>query len=132
MTRSEVREHIFRMIFQVEFVESEEDRLEQLEAYLDALKGVTDKERAYMTKKTQNIFDKIEEIDAMISEASTGWKISRMGKAELAILRLATYEMKFDEDIPVRVAINEAVELAKTYGNDNSPKFVNGVLAKLV
>lgn len=132
MTRSEVREHIFRMIFQVEFVESEEDRLEQLEAYLDALKGVTDKERAYMTKKTQDIFDKMEEIDAMISEASTGWKISRMGKAELAILRLATYEMKFDEDIPVRVAINEAVELAKTYGNDNSPKFVNGVLAKLV
>ncbi|MCQ2492005.1 MAG: transcription antitermination factor NusB [Lachnospiraceae bacterium] len=132
MTRSEIREHIFRMIFQVEFVESEEDRLEQLEAYLDALKDVSDKERAYMTQKTQNIFDKMEEIDAMISEASTGWKISRMGKAELAILRLAAYEMKFDEDIPVKVAINEAVELAKTYGNDNSPKFVNGVLAKLV
>ncbi len=131
MKRSEIREHIFRMIFQVEFVESAEDRLEQVEAYLEPLKGVSDKERDYMYQKAQNVFDKMEEIDGMISEASTGWSISRMGKAELAIIRLAVYEMKFDEDIPVKVAINEAVELAKTYGNDNSPKFVNGVLAKL-
>lgn len=131
MKRSEIREHIFRMIFQVEFVESVEEHKEQIEVYLEALKGVTDKEHAYMSKKTQAIFDLMEELDAKISDAATGWNLNRIGKAELAILRLAVYEMQYDNDIPVKVAINEAVELAKTYGNDNSPKFVNGVLAKL-
>ena len=60
-----------------------------------------------------------------------GWKTGRMGKAELAILRLAVYELKYDEDVPVKVAINEAVELAKKFGGDESPAFVNGILAKL-
>ena len=55
-----------------------------------------------------------------------------MGKAELTILRLAVYEMKYDEDIPVGVAINEAVELAKKFGSEEAPAFVNGILAKLV
>ena len=54
-----------------------------------------------------------------------------MGKVDLTILRLAVYEMKLDEDIPVKVAINEAVELAKKFGGDESPAFVNGVLAKI-
>lgn len=58
-------------------------------------------------------------------------RVNRLSKAELAIMRLAVYEMLYDEDIPVNVAINEAVELAKNYGRDNAPSFVNGVLAKL-
>ena len=67
----------------------------------------------------------------MINEAATGWKTSRMGKVDLTLLRLAVYEIKFEEDIPTKVAINEAVELAKRYGTDSSPAFVNGVLAKI-
>ena len=67
----------------------------------------------------------------MLDEASKGWKISRMGKVELTVLRLAVYEMKFDEDIPEKVAINEAVELARKFGGDDAPAFINGVLAKL-
>ena len=67
----------------------------------------------------------------MIEEVSEGWKIKRMGRVDLSIMRLAVYEMKYDEDIPVRVAINEAVEIAKKYGQDNSPSFVNGILAKV-
>ena len=67
----------------------------------------------------------------MLNEASKGWKVNRMSKVDLAIMRLAVYEMKMDEDIPVKVAINEAVELAKKFGGDDSPAFVNGVLAKL-
>lgn len=68
----------------------------------------------------------------MVNQVAQGWKTSRMGKADLAIIRLAVYEMKFEEDVPEGVAINEAVELAKSYGTDDSPSFVNGVLAKLV
>ena len=75
---------------------------------------------------------RLSEIDAMINEAAKGWKTSRMGKVDLTIIRLAVYEMKFEEDIPTGVAINEAVELAKAYGTDESASFVNGILAKLV
>ena len=73
----------------------------------------------------------MEEIDASVNEVSEGWKTGRMGKVDLTLIRLAVYEMKY-EDIPVKVAINEAVELAKKYGTDDSPAFVNGILAKLV
>ena len=75
--------------------------------------------------------EKLPEIDAMLEKVSRGWKLSRMGKVELTILRLAVYEMRFDEDIPEKVAINEAVELSKKFGGDDSPAFINGVLAKL-
>ena len=67
----------------------------------------------------------------MINSVSKSWPTSRLGKAELTIMRLAVYEIKFDEDIPTNVAINEAVELAKKYGADNAPSFINGVLAQL-
>ena len=70
-------------------------------------------------------------IDEMLNEHVTGWKTSRMNKVDLSILRLAVYEMKYDEDVPVGVAINEAVELAKKYSGDEGPAFINGVLARL-
>ena len=70
------------------------------------------------------------ELDALIDEKSTGWKTNRMAKVDLAIIRLAVYEIKFEDDIPTKVSINEAVELAKKYGADESGSFVNGVLAK--
>lgn len=130
MKRSEMREHIFRIIFQMEFADAEE-RNEKITLYLESLKDISNKEFTYIKKKTEDIFMRIEEIDATIESISTGWKINRLGKAELAILRVAVYEMKYDDDIPEKVAINEAVELAKHYGNEQSPKFVNGVLAKL-
>ena len=66
-----------------------------------------------------------------IKEISSGWKLERIGKAELAILRLAVYEMKYDEDVPFKVAINEAVELSKIYCNEDAKSFVNGLLAKV-
>ena len=72
-----------------------------------------------------------EEIDSYLTSTSENWALDRMPVVDRAILRLAVYEMKMDEDIPVKVAINEAVELAKKFGGDDSPAFVNGVLAKL-
>ena len=104
----------------------------QVDAYFEALPEATEEERAYMTQKFNGIKDRITEIDAKINEVAKGWKTGRMGKAELAILRLAVYEMLYDEEVPVKVAINEAVELAKTFGGDDSAAFVNGILAKLV
>ena len=71
------------------------------------------------------------EIDALLNENAKGWKTGRMNKVDLTILRLAVYEMRYDGDIPEKVAINEAVELSKKFGGDDSPSFVNGVLAKL-
>ena len=91
----------------------------------------TEEEAAYIRDRFHKIEEKIEDLDKMLNEASKGWKVNRMSKVDLAIMRLAVYEMKMDEDIPVKVAINEAVELAKKFGGDDSPAFVNGVLAKL-
>ena len=73
----------------------------------------------------------MEEIDQKISEKAEGWSLQRLSKSDLAVLRLATYEILFDEEVPDGVAINEAVELAKSYGGDKSYRFVNGVLASI-
>ena len=75
--------------------------------------------------------EKLPQIDELLNEASDGWKVSRMGKADLTILRLAVYEMQYDEDVPVGVAVNEAVELSKKFGGDESPAFINGILGKI-
>ena len=91
-----------------------------------------EKDRAYLLKKTRAVAENVTALDARINEVAKGWKTGRMGKAELTILRLALYEMAYDEDIPEKVAINEAVELAKKFGGDDAPSFINGVLAKLV
>ena len=79
----------------------------------------------------KNLHIYMQECLILFNEASDDWSIERMSKVDLTILRLAYYEMNFDEDIPVKVAINEAVELAKIYGGDDSPAFINGVLGKL-
>ena len=132
MSRREIREHIFKLLFLLEFYKGEELN-EQAERYLDEVEEAvpTEEEAAYIRERFHKIEEKIEELDKMLNESSKGWKVNRMSKVDLAIMRLAVYEMKIDEDIPVKVAINEAVELAKKFGGDDSPAFVNGVLAKL-
>lgn len=130
MKRSEIRENIFKLVFCGEFHSSEE-LSEQLDSYLDGLSEATEEEHAYIVEKFDKIKDNIDAIDEKINEVAKGWKTTRMGKAELAILRLAVFEMFYDENVPMKVAINEAVELAKKFGGDDSPAFVNGILAKL-
>ena len=132
MSRREIREHIFKLLFLLEFYKGEELN-EQAERYLDEVEEAvpTEEEATYIRDRFHKIEEKIEDLDKMLNEASKGWKVNRMSKVDLAIMRLAVYEMKMDEDIPVKVAINEAVELAKKFGGDDSPAFVNGVLAKL-
>lgn len=133
MNRREIRERIFKLLFRVEFYETEE-MSEQKELFLedaeDFPEGVSEKAKREITEKYDAIVEKLSEIDAMIDEKATGWSTRRMGKVDLTIIRLAVYEVCFDEKIPTGVAINEAVELAKSYGQDGSPAFINGVLAK--
>ena len=131
MKRTEMREHIFRMVFSYEF-NSDQEMPQQMQLYFEQLdQEPKEEDMAYIRDKALNIILKSEEIDEMLNELVTGGKTSRMNKVDLSILRLAVYEMKYDEDVPVGVAINEAVELAKKYSGDEGPAFINGVLARL-
>ncbi len=127
-----MKEHVFKLIFRVPFHDKNELR-EQIDYYFDGLTDVNEKDYEYIKNKALLVCELSDDIDEKINLVSEGWPVDRIGKAELAIMRLAVYEMLYDDDIPVNVAINEAVELAKSYGSDdNAASFVNGVLAKLV
>lgn len=135
MSRRELREQIFKLLFRVEFngreemPEQEQLFFEQF-SYGDEEILVKDSDARYISEKSSKIIDRLEEIDEMINKQAKGWTTQRMGKVDLTILRLAVYEIIYDENVPVGVAINEAVELAKRYGQDESSGFVNGILAK--
>lgn len=130
MGRRELREQIFKLLFRIEFNKAEE-MPEQIKLFFeDNEKTVLEPDEAYISQKYKNIVDKKTDIDLALNEVAEGWKTERMGKVDLTILRLAVYEIKYDEDVPASVAINEAVELSKKFGQDGSPAFVNGILAK--
>ncbi len=130
MGRREQREQIFKLLFRVEF-HDREDMPEQLILFFeeDDLE-VMEAERLYITGKCDRIMDRLAEIDGLLNEKTEKWTTDLMGRAELTILRLAVYEILFDEDVPTGVAINEAVELAKKFGQDGAGAFVNGILAR--
>ena len=130
MIRTELREHIFKLLFQEEF-NREEDMQEHLKYYFMTLENAAEKDKDYIKKKYEAVAEHIAEIDELINRYAKGWKTTRMNKVDLAILRLAVYEMKWDGEVPVGVAINEAVELAKRFSGGDSPSFINGVLGKI-
>ena len=130
MSRRELREQIFKLLFRIEF-NAKEEMQEQVGLFFEEEENQADvADTAQITEKFQKVYDKLEEIDTALNEKVEGWNTGRMGKVDLTVLRLAVYEIMFDEEIPTGVAINEAVELAKKFGQDTSPSFVNGVLAK--
>lgn len=131
MGRREQRENIFQLLFMTEFNDGEAMN-EQQRLYLEGIEDLKEKDRIYIQEKFQKINEKIPQLDERLNETSKGWKTSRMNKVDLTILRLAFYEILWDEDVPQSVAINEAVELAKKFGGNDSSSFVNGVLARLV
>ncbi len=131
MTRREIRENTFKLVFNIEFHVSEEYE-EQFEMYMDTVTNASDEDKSYIHSRLFDIINRLDEIDKIIEAATEGWDLNRIGKVELAVLRLATFEAKFDDDIPVGVAINEAVEIAKKYGGEDSPAFINGILGKVV
>ncbi len=140
MTRSLIREHLFKLLFRIEFNDPK-DMPDQVRLYFeddcpeDEYKStgsdIPESDREYIRQKYERIIEALPGIDEKIDNAAKGWSLSRIGKVELSILRLAVYEMLYDEDIPVGVAIDEAVELSKKFGQETSAPFVNGILATL-
>ena len=129
MSRRELREQIFKLSFRIEF-NSIEEMTEQERLFFEDEDAAQDKDADYILDKYHKIQQKLDEIDAQLNEKAEGWSTVRMSKVDLTILRLAVYEIHYDDSVPTGVAINEAVELAKKFGQDASSGFVNGVLAK--
>lgn len=130
MKRSEIREHVFKLLFEAEFNSIEEMGKQAEYFYQDEDNLVDEKYQMEVKTKLDDILAKLPELDEKIEKSITGWTMDRIGKVELTIIRLAAYEIEFDENVPTSVAIDEAVELAKKYGQDGASSFVNGVLAK--
>lgn len=131
MSRRELREQLFKLLFRVEFMEPEE-MTEQKRLFFTDEDAAQGEDADYISDKFEKIKEKLEEIDKQINEKAEKWSTTRMGKVDVTLIRLAVYEILYDESVPSGVAINEAVELAKKFGQDASPSFVNGILAKFV
>lgn len=131
MNRTEIREQAFKLIYSLE-IQKKEEKEEAIELYIES-NNITDKnaieyirDAVFGIEKNKKVI--IENIEKNLK---ADWKIDRISKIDLSILKLAIYEIKY-KDIPFKVVINEAVELAKKYGEDNSKNFVNGILASVV
>lgn len=133
MKRRDLREHTFKLVFMKEFY-APELLEEQTQLYLESeeLAEYTDEEKELIRKRAEQVLAVTEEADALINQYAKGWQTRRMAKVDLSLIRLALFEIRHDEEVPDRVAINEAVELAKKYGGNDSPSFINGILGKIV
>ncbi|MBO4834790.1 MAG: transcription antitermination factor NusB [Lachnospiraceae bacterium] len=128
--RTQLREVAFLLLFRLDFY-PRQDLEDQIRDFFDGEDEFTDEEKEAVGNKVLMIASLADEIDEALNQVSVGWKVKRMSRVDLTILRLAYYEIKYDPNVPVSSAINEAVELAKSYGEENSPSFVNGILAKV-
>lgn len=130
MNRSLSRELVFKLLYELEV--QKENQLEQIDLYIENNEIKDKKTIEYLKEIVNGIKEKKEIIESLISKnLKKDWSIDRISKVNLAILKLAIYEIKF-MDLPYKVGINEAVELAKKYGDDGSKQFVNGVLASII
>ena len=125
-TRSEARDAAFTQVFQMDLHEDDMDVI--LDELLKA-RPESEANLGYIRQIIDGVREHEQEIDELIvKNLKKGWTISRISKASHAIMKLAIFEMKYMDDVPAKVAINEAVELIKKYGDEEEPKFVNGVL----
>ena len=127
MNRTEAREYMMGIIFQMDA--KDEFDINEIATYTKPIKPV--KQRNYGETVYSLMCNKKEDIDEEIRKYSPKWKLERMPKSDVAILRLAILEILYIEDIPDSVSINEAVELAKKFGSDNAPSYINGILGSV-
>lgn len=125
MKRREAREIAFALIFEIGFADDNRS-LDEIYKLAAACREYEDDE--YINQVFFGIKEKLPEIDAKIAAYAVGWKTERLSRVSQAIMRLCIYEMLFREDIPYNIAINEAVELAKKYDDENASKFINGIV----
>lgn len=126
MSRSSAREKVFKLIFEYTFSLEEDDGL--LEEYISECKDEAD----YISEVYHGVLSKYNELCSFIAEKSQGFKFDRIYKVDLAILLLALYEIKYIDSIPVKVSVNEALNLSKVYSTESSYKFINGILSSMV
>lgn len=132
LKRREIREHLLKLLYLRDYHEEDEIPEENNLYYLQ-FTDLSEENQKIVNDRYDAIYSKLGEVDHIIADAMSGWTIGRISKVELNILRIAVYEICFDEDIPDKVAINEAIEITKFYGSeDSSYGFVNGILAKIV
>lgn len=131
MKRRDARKHIFSIIFQMEF-NKEENISIIMDTYNEEYEHVYGENQDFILNECKGINNNLETIDSTIDSASKGWNVERLSKVDLAILRIAVYEILFDDDIPDSVAANEAVELAKEFSSDKAPMFINGILGNVI
>lgn len=134
MNRTEARCEAFKLVFQITaHKDSYPEVVDMFKKDNASLEKTDKKQYNYIVSTANGVFDKMNVLDDMIDKnLKQGWKIDRMSKVSLAILRLAIYEILFIDDIPSKVSANEAVELAKEYDIDEAPAFVNGVLSSVI
>ncbi len=128
MARRPAREAAMRLLYQEIFTRDSEDC--DLEAFRDITSDLAlgKKDIPYVEDILRGCADHQEEIDRIIRAHSKAWKFERIAKVDLSILRLALYEINYRDDIPDSVSVNEAVELGKKYGGDQSGSYINGIL----
>lgn len=129
ITRKRLRDLTMKIVFEYAFY-TEEEQKEQAMLFLEQEEDLTEEDRKAILARSEAVSKAIPSIDQALNEAATGWTTARMSRIDLAILRLAVYEIRYDDETPFKVAVNEAVELAKLYGGSDSPKFINGVLSR--
>lgn len=131
MNRTAIREKAFKLIYSLE-IQKYEDLQEQINLYFESENIENLEAKEYIEDAVLGIEKNKEKIVSLVEKnLKSDWKIERISKIDLAILKLAIYEIKY-KDIPFKVVINEAVELSKKYGEDTSKNFVNGILASIV
>ena len=138
MSRKQDRAHVMKLVFQLEY-ECDPSKImkEYFDSFLDAEEDSPKEtehesiEHKFIEKEFNGVVSDLTEIDRIIAENTSKWQIKRISKADLAILRVAIFEMLFNDDVPPGVAVNEAVELAKIYSSDDAPAFINGVLGRI-
>ncbi|MCL2218158.1 MAG: transcription antitermination factor NusB [Defluviitaleaceae bacterium] len=136
MSRRDARRHAFRVVFQLPFYpEATVEALAQAKVkYYDSLEAgerPSGRDAEYIDRAVWGVFDRQNELDQVIGNFLREWTIDRLNKVDLALMRLSIYEMLCEPDVPLGAAVNEAVELAKEYGSDESPAFINGVLGNV-
>jgi transcription antitermination protein NusB len=139
MSRRISREYAIQFLFSLDFNKTD-DVEKQLEDFLlhtqehreEEDSALNESSKRYTLDVVKGTMQHIEEIDKIIEFHTTGWKKERIARVDLAIIRLAIYEIMFDNDVPDSVAANEAIELAKKYSTEESGSFVNGVLGKVI
>lgn len=131
MSRRSARQNAFKLLFQIDFHEATEHEDMRTLFLAEQEEPVSEKDKTYILDMVEGTKANLTEIDTKIDAFAKGWNTKRMNRVDLAILRLAVYEMLFAKETPVAVVINEAVELAKEFSSDEAPSFINGVLGKI-